>query len=552
MTITALWYDGWMLTSINWSALWLSGPFVAANLLVATISIVAFINNWQRSSPPERLVSVGAEYPVAVVITICGEPVTMVQRTACTVLTQDWPHHYLRLVLSDDGADEQVECLARALQKAHPAATVLYHRPPGRGTPERRGDAKAGNLNSALDLIKARFPEVAYMETRDADDEVGDPTFLRQCIGQLQADTTVAFVQTIKKEARVSVGDPFGNMETLFYRGSMLARHAANAVVPCGSGLVWRMAALETIGGFPTWNLVEDLQAGVEALRQGWRGLYLPIVGVVSQHAPEDIPNVYKQRGVWALDTMRLLLWRRLGGLNLRQRLHFIGLGLFYLLSFALLCFVVVPMLSFVWHVYPLTTDEMAYAVHFWPFAAMLELFLVTLNGGRPYESLWRARQMWLGLAPVYARACIMALLTGPQRKPRYRVTRKVHRFHWYWRETLVQIVLTALLCASLTYGAMTTPLLTRFDLGSAFWASFLILGLGGFITKGWYGVAWRQELHAVVQAAAVSTHEVLTMLPGRATGDQLATRGDVFLTWIKRARGASVTHRQPWPDTEE
>jgi cellulose synthase (UDP-forming) len=104
-------------------------------------------------------------------------------------------------------------------------------------------------------------------------------------VGQLVADERVAFVQTIK-EAQVSAGDPFNNRESMFYRGQMLARNASNAVFPCGSGLVWRRSALREIGEFPTWNLVEDVQSGVEALRRGWRGLYLPIVGAVGQHSP--------------------------------------------------------------------------------------------------------------------------------------------------------------------------------------------------------------------------------------------------------------------------
>jgi cellulose synthase (UDP-forming) len=75
-------------------------------------------------------------------------------------------------------------------------------------------------------------------------------------------------VQTIK-QAQVSAGDPFNNWEPMFYRGQMLARNAANAVFPCGSGLVWRRSALREIGEFPTWNLVEDVQSGLEALRLG-------------------------------------------------------------------------------------------------------------------------------------------------------------------------------------------------------------------------------------------------------------------------------------------
>lgn len=148
-------------------------------------------------------------------------------------------------------------------------------------------------------MLDRDFPELAYVETRDADDEMGTTRFLHEVVGQLEADEGLAYVQTIK-ETQVSAGDPFNNRESLFFRGQMLGRNAANSVFPCGSGVVWRRTALRSIGEFPVWNLVEDLQSGFEALKRGWRGMYLPIVGAVGQHSPEDVPNVYKQRGTWA------------------------------------------------------------------------------------------------------------------------------------------------------------------------------------------------------------------------------------------------------------
>ena len=178
-----------------------------------------------------------------------------------------------------------------------------------------------------------------YIETRDCDDELGSNGFLRQAVGQLEHDERLAYVQTIK-EAQVSAGDPFNNREAMFYRGQMLSRNAANATFPCGSGLVWRRAALEDIGLFPTWNLVEDLQSGIEALRRGWDSCYLPIVGAVGQHSPEDVPNVYKQRGTWAIDTVRLMIWGDLRGLRLRQRMQFAELLCYYLHAFTVLIYI--------------------------------------------------------------------------------------------------------------------------------------------------------------------------------------------------------------------
>ena len=485
LLLTALWYCSWLVMSVNKQALWLAIPFALANALVVVSILVTFINNWQRSVPHEHLVALGEEPLVAVIVPTAGEPIHMVERTVRSALRQEWPQNCLWVIVSDDAHNPEVEQATTRLQWEFPAATVTYFEPPVRGSAERRGDAKAGNLNAALKLVDTRRPSTAFIETRDADDEVGDSLFLRHCIGQLLVNPQAAYVQTIK-EARVSPGDPFGNMEYFFFRGAMLARHASNSVVPCGSGLVWQSRALHDIGGFPAWNLVEDLQSGVEALRRGWQGVYVPIVGAVAQHAPEDIPNVYKQRGTWALDTMRLLIWGNLRGLSFRQRLQFLELGLFYSQSFAAISIMLTLAVSFLFHTYPLTTDYLTYAVHFWPFVAAIEVFLAVLNGKQPYESLLRARQMWVGLAPVYVLATLKAILNGPHRKPVYRVTRKVNRFGWYGRETLPQMGLLVLLLVAMCYGLVSGPLAT-FDVGSAYWVIFYTVIMGGFVRKSWY-----------------------------------------------------------------
>lgn len=488
LLLTTVWYLPWVLGNLNWDAPWLSVPFAGASLMTAAMTLIAAVNHWHYSVPEKHLVPPGQEPEVVVIIPTYGEPPTMVYETAKSVLEQRYPEGRIRLVISDDSHRERIRSVVQRLGREHPNAFVACHEPPRRGDPSRRGEAKAGALNSVLDVIDTYAPGVLFVETRDADDKVGDPSFLRQAIGQLLADSKAGFVQTIK-EAVVSPGDPFGNLEPLFYRRAMLAKDAANAMFPCGSGVVWRRKALDEIGGFPTWNLVEDLQAGVEALRRGWRGVCLPIVGAVGQIAPEDIPNTVKQRGTWALDTMRLTFWGNKRGLNLRQHLQFAELGFFYMLSFAMLVFAITPVFALAFDIYPLLTTQAAYALHLWPYAAAVELQLVALADGLPYEALWRARETWLGMAPVYAKATIFALLYGPDRKPAYRVTRKEHIRGWYWRETLPQILLLLALIAASLYHIATHSLLRTADLGSLLWAGFFILGLSRTVRNSWHGL---------------------------------------------------------------
>jgi cellulose synthase (UDP-forming) len=167
------------------------------------------------------------------------------------------------------------------------------------------------------------------------------------------------------------------------------------------------------------------------------------------------------------------------------------------MLSFAVLVFAITPIFSLVFGVYPLVTTHVSYALHFWPLAAAIELLLVTLAEGLPYEDLWRARQTWLGMAPVYARATLVALRYGPHRKPVYRVTRKEHVYRWYWQETLPQLLLVTALVAASAYHVLTESLLTTADLGSLFWAGFFVLGLSRTLANSWYGVDIGQRVRA-------------------------------------------------------
>ena len=490
LALASAWYVPWMLSSFNPHARWLAFPFAAANLFTIVLGLLTVFNSWQRTAPAPVSQPLGEEPWVGVIVPTCGEPIPMILRTIVSVLEQDWPVERLVIVVSDDGHDPR---LRDELERW----PVLYHEPPPRYAPGRDGAAKSGNLNSALEFLRNEHPELTYIETRDADDELGSNGFLRQSIGQLEREPRLAFVQTIK-EAQVAAGDPFNNREAIFYRSQMLARNAANAVFPCGSGVVWRREALEEIGDFPTWNLVEDLQSGVEALRRGWRGLYLPIVGAVPQHSPHDVPNFYKQRGTWCLDTVRLMLWGNLRGLGLRQRAQFLELALFYFSSFTVpiyLVSLVGALLGFA----PLDAGTLGFVGHVLPLVVATELWLFVLN--QPfndrrarqrarYRELWKVRTMWVGLSPVFMKATAQAILGGPNRKPTYKVTLKNDDVRWHWRHTLPQSVPVAAVGTVAIYALRfhTYPSIVLL-VGSVYWGALNVILLGNFVARGWHGV---------------------------------------------------------------
>src|SRR5665811_139177 len=68
---------------------------------------------------------------------------------------------------------------------------------------------------------------------------------------------------------------------------------------------------------------------------RGYRSVYVA-QAYVQGHAPTDLRMVYKQRGTWAVDTLRIFFWQQpLLNLKLtiRQRLHYFEMGYSYLVS---------------------------------------------------------------------------------------------------------------------------------------------------------------------------------------------------------------------------
>ncbi len=517
--VAAAIYMPWLFSSLNHRLPWLAWSFLAANVFTLLTTLLSIFNHWWRAVPDPHPQPYGGEPMVGIIIPCCGEPVPMVLRTVTSVRRQDWPRERMAMVVSDDGHDP-------ALRDALSTWPVLYHSPPDRFAPGRDGAAKAGNLNSAFAMLIAAHPDLRHIETRDCDDELGSDGFLRQAVGQLEHDERLAYVQTIK-ESQVSAGDPFNNREAMFYRGQMLSRSAANATFPCGSGVLWRRVALEDIGLFPTWNLVEDLQSGVEALRRGWHSCYLPIVGAMGQHSPEDVPNVYKQRGTWAIDTVRLMIWGELRGLSLRQRAQFYELLCYYLHSFTVLVYVpsiIGALLGYV----PFAASGTSFLVHMLPIVLATEAWLLAIN--RPYNDrrrrqrhpireLWRVRIIWSGMAPVFMKASIQAILGGPNHKPVYKVTRKHDDPRWHWGHTLPQTSVLLLVLFTLIY-ALHDGTLPRATLLFPFvyWGGLYVALFAGFVARSWYGVlSVRKAVMPMVRRAADGVAEPSGSLRGHS-----------------------------------
>lgn len=408
----------------------------AGTLFVLTLNYINQINpRDNRVAPP-----LPAALPfVAAVIPTYGEPVDILEQTVISLKRLEYPAVRLYIFISDDGHRDEVRALAERYN-------IGYNQ-------GARKDAKAGNLNSSLLHIREHFPNATLILTQDAD-EIIDPSFLRKTVGYFFRDPLIAFVQT-PKEAFTPQADPFGNRDRVFYDILQPGRNGSRAAFSCGSGVLWRLSALRTIGGFATWNIVEDMTTSYFLHCAGYTSEYHNEVLTIGL-SPDDIPGLLKQRGTWAADTWRFFLfqnpiWKK-GRLSVRQRLQYLELGMFYISSTLFMpLLMLTPIVSLVTGQFIKIEGSALF-----PWVLFSLLYYVVLAKGN-LTFLARMWQYWVGHWPTYSRAFWIAVRSR-NKKPSYKVTSKTRQNGFYGQLVWPQFFYIGFgVCASL-YGLFGLP----------------------------------------------------------------------------------------------
>lgn len=312
----------------------------------------------------------------------------------------------MNLYLLDDSGSDELEQFAGELG-------FKYLSRPKAGAAKE--NAKSGNLNFGLAHSSGQLIFVL-----DAD-QVVDPYALRKIAGFFKF-TDLAFVQT-QQDFISPEGDPYYNRDEVFYGTVQKAFDDTNSVISCGSGVIYRREALEDIGGFAEWNMVEDLTTSYELHSHGWKSFYYSFP-VTRGLAPYDVAGVYHQRSQWALDAYRLFLWDNplfKKGLTFRQRVDYLVIPIAYLSSaFFFPAFFIIPLWTYTTGRYVLNGGiaefSLLRAIYF-VFMALAMHYM--FRGNHPGKQF----QMLFGLFPVYVFNFFRAFLYPKGRKPAYRIT---------------------------------------------------------------------------------------------------------------------------------
>jgi cellulose synthase (UDP-forming) len=417
--LTGTGYLVWVSQALNHAHPLVGAGFFASEAACLLLFTLAASSLWRLRFKPAESPTADRTYSVDVFVPVCGEALPVVAKTlrAAKAIRWDGPLH---LFVLDDGASPAVEALTREL-----GITYLSRRQAG----VPLADAKAGNLNFGLAHSSSELLLVL-----DAD-QVPRPEILEALAGYFRFPR-LAFVQS-RQAYLVPDGDPFFNEDRVFYGAVQLALDHHDTPISCGSGVVYRRAALDDIGGFATWNLVEDLTTSYELHAHDWKSFYYPYP-LTEGLAPEDVWGVYRQRGQWALDTMRLFFWDQplfKRGLGVRKRLNYFLIGFTYLtVGFAIPFLFLIPPWTYVTGQVVLERSpiEFVFARGLY-FAAMALALRYLAFGERP----GRQFQMLVGYFPIYTLGTLRAL-RYPRSKPAYRANNREKAGRRRWAVTAI------------------------------------------------------------------------------------------------------------------
>ena len=444
-----------------WTAMLLAEGLTAIHAIGTWWTILAHDN---RDEPVDVTVwrnrlRAGAEAPeIDVLITAYGEAPELVRTTLRAARDMTLPH---RTWVLDDGDSD-------ALRAICAQEDVGYLRRDG-GV-----HAKAGNVNAALARTTGE-----YVVILDAD-HVPEPNFLLQVLPHFQ-DPDVAFVQSPQSYTNQAnlVSTGASEAQRIFYELVCPGKNHFNAAFCVGTNVMFRRAALDEIGGIATGSNSEDIWTSLELHRRGWKSIYVPQV-LARGLAPVDVASYLKQQLRWASGGFEVVLrgglFRRGSGLTIDQRLQYLFVGTHYLLSLAMLTFMVFPALYLLFALSPIRADGLTWAAHYVPFQVMVLVVTWLQSGGFKGSAIVAS----IGAAPVHARAFVATLR---RRSAKWSATNQVGagtRSLWV---VMPQLALVLLNVTGIVVGltVMADPAPTWLSVG---WASMIVLILGRIIVE--------------------------------------------------------------------
>lgn len=257
--------------------------------------------------------------PVAVAVCSYMEPLAVIESTLICFKNLTYPNKLIYLLDDtryDKGNEAELLEYKAAVNKICKDLEVNIFRRKWHG-------AKAGIINDFLDLIckrvKPEFTTLDYQLDRPNDtpkylaifdaDMNPLPDFAEHLVQKMETDEKLAFVQTPQYYSngyknRIAHGAAM--QQTIFYEYICEGKSLRDVMPCCGTNVIFRVEALDAVGGMDVSSVTEDLATSLKLHINGWKSEYSPHICAFGM-GPHDLAGYFKQQFRWSSGSVGLL-----------------------------------------------------------------------------------------------------------------------------------------------------------------------------------------------------------------------------------------------------
>ena len=427
----AIWYFGWLLNPDRVGTWYLYAILITAELfnLMQALGFWWTVSNErvrEKRAPTQRVA-------VDVFIPVYKEPPDIVDLTVAAAIGLRGAE--VRVWILDDGNDDAMRDLAQRYG-------VGYIRR------AQHTGAKAGNINHAL--TKTNAPFIAVFDS----DHVADPEFLEATLGWME-EPTIAFVQTPQYYANTEhnrIAAASWSQQALFFGAICRGKDGLGAVFCCGTNVLFRREAFESVGGFPTNSLTEDFELSIHLHEEGWSSAYIP--DVLSRGlGPEDTAAYVSQQQRWARGCLSGVPRALRAKLPLKLKAQYLLSGLYFLSGWTVLIYMCFPVVRLLGGGQPIGhIDAPVFLLHFVPYYAVaLTMAAVAGTGTYSFAAFTlSAANFWIHV--------LSTIFTVMRKSGSFVVTPKKGAQARQPAAVMPALVMVGLLVAASIYGLVRNP----------------------------------------------------------------------------------------------
>lgn len=420
---------------------------------------------WDQRKPPVKVLTMKYNHPpVDIFITVCGEPVEIVEKTLKAATSMKY-NNYTVYVLND-GMSRNLPGWKEINEVSEKYGAIPITRTHNIG-------AKAGNINNATS--KAESPFIAVFDA----DHVPYEDFLLKTMAYF-SDPKMAIVQT--PQYYVNSGNSYltqaaWEQQELFFGPICRGKNRMNATFWCGTNAVIRKEALESIGGVPEASIAEDFLASLRMHEKGWHSIYIPEV-LAEGLSPHNLGNYILQQFRWARGSSEIMFKHNpifSKNLTFGQKVQYLYSSSYYLNGFVILLDALIPVYVLFSGALPVRADTSDFILYFFPFIfSTLHLLMLSTEN----TITFRAIQLSVSSFYVFIKAVLLSVLGI---KAKFNITSKSEESGNFLFLTTPHFIYIGVSLMAIIYGLLMHGFVPSV-LTNASWIIFNIVFFSGFI----------------------------------------------------------------------